>query len=112
MIPQIAGVVVIPKRKLISAWKKVADKPLPDVTAYILKDEAFLKTVNLISKNKGVRDTRVKEYGIDFDNEIVEAYSFEFEGHLIIFIKESAPLRESLEHELDHIANWKHLDKH
>ena len=112
MIPKIDNVKVVSKRKLISVWKKVTDEPLPDVTAYILKDEEFLKAINLIKKNKGVRDTRVKEYGIDFGDKIIEACTFEFEGHLIVFIKESAALQESLEHELKHVSNWKHLDKH
>jgi hypothetical protein len=112
MIPKIDNVKVVSKRKLISVWKKVTDGPLPDVTAYILKDEEFLKAVNLINKNKGVRDTRIKEYGVDFDNKIIEACTFEFEGHLIIFIKESGSLQEALEHELRHVSNWKHLDKH
>ena len=112
MIPEIKLVKVIPKKALKTVWKKVSDKPLPDVSAFRLKDEKFLETVNLIRKNKGVTDTRVKEYGRDFDDRFIEACTFEFEGHLIIFVKESASLVESLEHELEHVATWKHEDLH
>jgi uncharacterized protein YjaZ len=49
---------------------------------------------------------------VDFNNKLIEACTFEFEGHLIVFVRESVPLVNALEHELKHVAEWKHLDVH
>ena len=112
MKPELKGAKVISDRVLKSVWKKVSGKPLPDVLAYSLRDKEFLSTVKLLQSNKGVIDTRVKEYGVDFDNRLIEACTFEFEGHLIILVKQSVPLADTLEHELKHVAKLKHMDVH
>jgi hypothetical protein len=94
-------------RLLLKVWKRVSDKPLPDVYAFTFEDADFYLVLGSLRKNKGVVDTRKKEYGVDFDDNFVDACTFEFKGHLIIFVKESAPLAECLEHELQHVKNWK-----
>jgi hypothetical protein len=93
-------------KTLLNVWEQISDKPLPDIYAYVLEDKAFLSTVESLQKHKGVVDTRVKEYGADFDNRLIEACTFEFKGHLIILVKKSANLADSLEHELRHAINW------
>ena len=108
----IKSATVIPNRILKPIWNKVSDKPFPEIYAYSLKDKAFAAALELLQKNKSVKDTRVKEYGIGFDNKLIEACTFEFEGHMVVFVKESVPLIEALEHELAHVAKWKHEDKH
>jgi hypothetical protein len=60
------------------------------VLVYTLTDKVFISNLKLLQKNKGVIDARVKEYGMNFNNEFIEAFTFEFEGHLIIFVRESA----------------------
>ena len=112
MNPEIKSVKTISNKILRSVWKGISDKPLPDVLAYTLTDKAFISNLKLLQKNRGVIDTRVKEYGMDFNNEFIEAFTFEFEGHLIVFVRESVPLVDALEHELRHVAKWKHMDVH
>ena len=112
MIPDTKSAKVIPNKVLKTVWKKVSKKPFPEINAYSLTDKAFLLAVKLLQKKNGVTDTRVEEYGVDFDNRLIDACTFEFEGHMIVFVKESAPLQDTLEHELRHVAKWKHEDTH
>lgn len=112
MNPEIKSVKTVSNKTLKSVWKKISDSPLPDVLAYTMTDKAFRSNLKLLQKSDGVIDTRVKEYGVDFNNKFIEACTFEFEGHLVIFVKESVPLVDALEHELRHVAKWKHLDVH
>jgi hypothetical protein len=112
MNPEIKSVRTVSNKVLRSVWKSISDKPLPDVSAYTLTDKVFISNLKLLQKNRDVIDTRVKEYGMDFNNEFIEACTFEFEGHLIVFVRESVPLVAALEHELKHVAKWKHLDMH
>jgi hypothetical protein len=51
-----------------------------------------------------VEDTRVKEYGVDFDNRFIEAFSFKVRGYFLIVIRKSVSLEASLEHELRHFS--------
>ena len=60
--------------------------------------------LKLLRKNPSVIDTRVKEYGVDFNDKYIEACTFVFEETFIILIKQSADLVESLKHELTHIS--------
>jgi len=101
----------VPKRLLRSVWKKISDKPLPDVYAFTLEEKEFLSNLNLVQKNKRIIDTRVSEYGLRVPNRFIEALTFEFEGHLIIFVKQTTPLVDALEHELRHVASWNGQDK-
>ena len=112
MKPEMKSAKVIPDKILKTVWKKVSDKPLLDVHAYSLTNKAFVSAVELLQKNKGVTDARLEEYGLDFDNKLIEACTFEFEGHLIVLVKESVPLDDALEHELRHVAEGKHMDVH
>jgi hypothetical protein len=112
MNPETKSVKTISNKTLNSVWKKISNKPLPDVLAYTLTDKAFVSNLKLLQKNGSVIDTRVKEYGVNFNNKFIEACTFEFEGHLIVFVRESVPLVDALEHELRHVAKWKHLDVH
>jgi hypothetical protein len=98
---------VIPDRTVFRVWRKISDKPLPDVYAYSLEDEFFFSFLKLVQSNKGVVDTRIKEYGVEVDNLFIEAFTFEFKGHKVIFVKKSSDLASSLEHELRHVENWK-----
>jgi len=59
--------------------------------------------LDLLKKNPFVIDTRVEEYGLDFDNKFIEACTFVFQEKYIILVKQSADLVDSLEHELQHI---------
>jgi hypothetical protein len=106
-IPELPSAKAVSTRLVRSVWKKISDKPLPDVYAYTLEDEFFFSILKQVQSNKGVIDTRIKEYGVKVDNLFIEAFTFEFKGHLIIFVKKSANLASSLEHELRHVDNWK-----
>jgi hypothetical protein len=97
----------ISDKAVLKVWRKISDKPLPDVYAYTLEDEFFFPLLKLVQSNKGVIDTRIKEYGVEVDNLFIEAFTFEFKGHKIIFVKKSSDLASSLEHELRHVENWK-----
>ena len=97
----------IPDKTVLKVWKKISDKPLPDIYAYTLKDEFFFSFLKQVQNNKGVIDTRIKEYGAKVDNLFIEAFTFEFKRHKIIFVKKAADLASSLEHELKHVVNWK-----
>ena len=107
MNPEIRSVKSVSNKLLRSVWKRISDKPFPDVYAFTLEDREFLSTLDLLQKQKRVIDTRVKEYGTDFSNEFIEACTFEFKGHLIVLVKESVPLVDALEHELRHVINWR-----
>lgn len=85
--------------------KKITDKPFPEVYAFTVDDKNFFFLLDKVQKNPSVKDTRVKEYGIDFDNKFIEALSFKAKGHFLIIIKKSVPLSASLEHELRHIIS-------
>ena len=101
----------VPKKLLRSVWKRISDKPLPDVYAFTLEEKEFLSNLELVQKNKRMIDTRVAEYGLKVPNQFIEALTFEFEGHLIIFVKQTTPLVDALEHELRHVASWNPQDK-
>lgn len=112
MKPEVKSAKAISTQTLRAIWKKVSAKPMPKIYAYLLNDKEFLKTVRLIRKNENITDTRVTEYGVDFNNTLIEASTFEFKGNMIVFVKESASLEAALKHELEHISVWKHEDLH
>ena len=88
---------------LANIWKSISDKPLPEAHAFTLNNKDFEYMLNIVQKNPGVKDSRVREYGINFDNSFIEAFSFKVNELFVIFIKQSAPLQNSLENELRHI---------
>jgi len=96
----------VSKKLLRSVWERISDKPFPDVYAFTLKDSEFLLTLELLQKQNRVIDTRVKEYGVKIDNKFIEACTFKFKGHFVIFVKQTVPLDDALEHELRHVASW------
>ncbi len=104
-IPEVPSAKNVSRKHLLSIWKKISDKPLPDVYAFTLDDNDFFFLLERVQKNPGVKDTRAKEYGVDFDNRLIEAFSFKAKGHFLILIKQSASLSASLEHELRHIIS-------
>jgi hypothetical protein len=65
----------------------------------------FFFLLEIVQKNPSMKDTRIKEYGVDFDNQFIEAFSFKVEGHFLIIIKKTVSLNASLEHELRHIIS-------
>jgi hypothetical protein len=97
----------ISDKTVLKVWRKISEKPLPNVYAYTLEDEFFFPFLKLVQSNKGVIDTRIKEYGVEVDDLFIEAFTFEFKGRKIIFVKKSSDLASSLEHELRHVENWK-----
>ena len=97
----------VPKELLRSVWKRISDKPLPDVYAFTLEEKEFLSNLELLQKSKWIIDTRVSEYGLKVPNEFIEACTFEFKGRLVIFVKQTVPLVDALEHELRHVASWR-----
>ena len=109
--PETASAKSISKKLLRSIWKKISNKPLPDVYAYTLEENEFLSTLELLQKQNQVIDTRVKEYGVKVDNKFIEACTFKFKGHFVIFVKQAAPLVDALEHELKNISTWKFKDE-
>lgn len=97
----------ISQKALLNVWRSISDKPLPKIAAFRFPDKQFYQVLEILQSNEGVTDTRVQEYGVNFDNSLIEACTFEFEGQMIILVKESSDLTESLEHELRHIKEWK-----
>jgi hypothetical protein len=95
-IPELPSIKCVSERILWDLWKKISDKPLPEVYAYTLNNKDFDYLLNLLQKNPGVKDTRVRAYVIDFDNRFIEACSFKMnEDYFVVLIKQSAPLQES-----------------
>ena len=101
----------VPKKLLRSVWNRISDKPFPDVYAFTLEEKEFLSNLELVQKNKRIIDTRVLEYGLRVPNQFIEALTFEFKGHLIIFVKQTVPLVDALEHELRHVTSWNAQNK-
>lgn len=78
LLLEIQSAKIISNKLLGSVWKRISDKPLPDVYAYTLADNVFRSTLESLQKHDGVTDTRVKEYGVNFDNTFIEACTFEY----------------------------------
>jgi len=104
-IPELPSAKPVSIRTVRSVWKKISEKPLPDVYAFTVNDNDFFFLLERVQKNPSVKDTRIKEYGLDFDNKFIEAFSFKAKGHFLILIKQSAPFASSLEHELRHLSS-------
>jgi hypothetical protein len=97
----------VSEKLLLTFWRRVSDKSLPDVYAFTFEDANFYFGRGLSAKKQRRYRHPTKEYGVDFDDGFVDACTFEFKGHLIVFVKESAPLEECLEHEFRHVKDWK-----
>lgn len=104
-IPELPSIKSISEKELANIWKTISDKPLPEAHAFTLDEKDFDYMLNVVQKNPGVKDSRVREYGVDFDNSLIEAFSFKANDYFVILIKQSVPLKDSLEHELKHIQN-------
>jgi hypothetical protein len=105
-VPELPSAKCISTKCLRNAWKKLSDKHLPDLIAITLNDDDFLHFIDIMHRNPGVKDTRVKEYGINFDDTYIEACSFKVNKLFFIVVKQSAPLTDSVEHELRHIIAY------
>ena len=101
-LPQLPSTDPVSDRILISVWKKISDKPIPEVYAFTFDDRDFLRMVNLLQTTPSMISIEGK-YGLGFDNKNVEARTFQFKGTFIILIKQYAPLNDCLEHELRQI---------
>jgi hypothetical protein len=77
----------------------------PEVYAFMFDEKDFLFILAFLQSNPEMTDTRVVEYGVDFDNKFIDACTFEFKGQPIILVKQTAPLIDSLTHELKHVAS-------
>jgi hypothetical protein len=103
-IPELPSAKAVSPKIVKNVWKKISDKPFPDVYAFIVDDKDFFFLLERVQENPSMKDTRVKEYGVNFDNRFIEAFSFKVKGHFLIVIKKSVPLNASLEHELRHLS--------
>jgi hypothetical protein len=103
-LPKLTSARSVSTKLIRDVWKKLSDKPLPNVYAYTFDEKDFMKMLRLLEKNPNIIDTRVKEYGINFSDKYIEACTFVFEDAFIILVKQSVDLVESLEHELSHIC--------
>ena len=104
--PETQSAKSISQKLLRSVWERISDKSFPDVYAFTLEDNEFLSILDLLQKQNRVIDTRVKEYGVKIDNKFIEACTFKFKGHFVIFVKQTVPLVDALGHELRHVASW------
>ena len=102
-IPELPSVKIVSDNIVKKSWSKISKKPLPELAAFTLNDKDFKYFLESVQKNPSVKDTRVKEYGVDFDNKFIEAFSFEAKNRFVIVVKQSVPLASSLEHEMEHI---------
>ena len=104
-IPEVPSAKSIPLKILRTVWKTISDKPLPEVYVFTLDYNDFYFLLERLHKTPGVKDSRIVEYGIDFDDKFIEACSFKVEDYFVILIKRSAPLRDCLQHELAHVSS-------
>jgi hypothetical protein len=104
-IPELPSAKAVSPKTVRSIWKKISEKPLPDVYAFTVDEKDFFFLLEIVQKNPSMKDTRIKEYGVDFDNQFIEAFSFKVEGHFLIIIKKTVSLNASLKHELRHIIS-------
>ena len=104
--PETLSAKSISQKCLRRVWERISDKSFPDVYAFTLEDNEFLSILDLLQKQNRVINTRVKEYGVKIDNKFIEACTFKFKGHFVIFVKQTVPLVDALEHELRHVASW------
>ena len=91
-IPELPSAKAVSTKRLRSVWKRISDKPFPEVYAFTFDENDFRYMLNLLQKNPRVTHTRVKEYGVGFGNKYIEACTFQFKGQMIILVKQTAPL--------------------
>ncbi len=106
-LPELTSARTVSTKLLKSVWKETTNKPFPTMYAYTFDEKDFVHMLKLLQRNPSVVDTRVKEYGVDFNDKYIEACTFVFEEAFIILVKQSADLIESLNHELKHISQGK-----
>ena len=78
-LPKLTSARIVSTKLLKTVWKKISDKAFPDIYAYTFDENDFDRMLKLLQKNPGVIDTRIKEYGVDFDDKLIEACTFVFE---------------------------------
>lgn len=100
---------MIPKRKLVSLWRRITKRPFPRVAAFQLEDSDFDYTVELRKCRDDAR-REVQEWGRVLSTGGTDACVFNSEGvadvDYVILVRENPyhDFREILEHELSHIA--------
>ncbi len=102
-LPQLPSTNPVSDRILESVWKKISDKPMPEIYAFTFDDRDFLRMANLLQTTPNMINTRVEKNGAGFDNKNVEAHTFQFKEKIIILIKQDSTLTDCLEHELRQI---------
>ena len=102
-IPDLPSAKIISPKCLRRVWDKLSDRPLPDLVALTLNDADFFYFLGIVQKNPGVDDTRFREYGVNFDNKCVDAFSFKAGNIFLIVVRQSASLDNCIDHELRHI---------
>ena len=99
----------IPKKKLITAWKTISRKPLPNVKALKLSDEDFN---NILQHRHCIEDDfrEIEEWGRTLSTKGTDACVFNGDenddAEYIILVRENPyhTLDEIIVHELSHIA--------
>jgi hypothetical protein len=98
----------IPRKTLLSIWKKLASKPFPNVKAFHLNDQDFDRIIRLRRCNDDM-ERELEEWGRVLSTEGTDACVFNDEERIadfVILVREDPfhGLAEILEHELAHIA--------
>ena len=102
-LPQLPSTNQVSEEILNTVWKKISDKPTPEVYAFTFNDRDFLRMSNLLQTTPGMTNLGIEEHKECFDNKDVKACTFQFKEKIIILVKQDAHLTDSLEHELRHI---------
>lgn len=98
----------IPKKQLVTVWKRLTDKPFPKVKALILNDEDFNHVIeHWHCSEDALRE--IQEWGRVLSTEGTDACVFNAEetdkADYMILVRENPyhNLKEIIEHELLHI---------
>jgi len=95
----------IPLSRLKKIWKsKFSDKPFPNVRAFILEENEFIKTLQRLHESPCFKDTRIIEWGRKTPLDKISGCVFQMDT-AIILVKQNSPypIDDDLEHELRHI---------
>ena len=52
-IPELPSAKAVSTKRLRSVWKRISDKPLPDVYAFTLEENEFLSNFELVAEEQG-----------------------------------------------------------
>lgn len=91
-IPELPSAKCISTKYLRNAWKKLSNKPLPNLIAITVNNHDFTHFLDIKQNIPDVKDTQLKEYGINFNNKYIEACSFKVNNQFFAVVKQSAPI--------------------